>query len=185
LPRKSRRQAREAVLRALYESELGKVTVEQSLENLEAYGDMPEDLQEFAHHAAIGIIAEKSTIDQLISANLSEYDLSRVAAIDRNLLRLAVYELYHRDDIPPKVTLNEAIELAKKYSTAESGKFVNGVLAAILVESPKKNWVPPSQGEVEEPTPPEPEPELVEINEDAPEVHEAAKVGKWKLRGKE
>ena len=75
--------------------------------------------------------------------------------------------------------------MAKKYSTAESGKFVNGVLAAILEESPKKDWTPPIQQEFEEPAPPDPDPERVEVNEDAPEVLEAAKVGKWKLRSQE
>ena len=174
------------MLRALYEWEIGKVAVEASLARMEAFEQLSEELQAFARECSSGVVREVARIDEILKGKLYEYELSRVAAVDRGLLRLAVYELYHCPDIPPKVTLDEAIELAKKYSTAESGKFVNGVLAAVLEESPKRDWVPPIHlEELEEPAPPEPEPEPVAINEDAPEVLEAAKVGKWKLRSPE
>lgn len=183
---KSRRPAREAALRALYESEIRKTDVSTSLASQESFEQLPEELQEYARQVASGAQRESAVIDRIIESKLTEYDLKRVASVDRNLLRIAVFELYYRDDVPPKVTLDEAIELAKKYSTAESGKFVNGVLAAILAESPKKDWTPiEGRAAFEEPAPSEPEPEVVQINEDAPEVLEAAKVGKWKLRTQE
>lgn len=182
---KSRRQAREAALRALYEVEVGKTEPETSIANLEAFEQLPEDLRQFAHELVTGVLAEMPKIDAAITEKLKDYGMSRVASVDRNLLRLACYELHYRPEIPPKVTLNEAIELAKKYSTAESGKFVNGVLAAILAESGKADWTPPVEGAVIEESEREPEPEIEEVAEDSPEVQELARVGKWKIRSEE
>ena len=182
---KSRRQAREAALRALYEVEVGKTPPETSIANLEAFEQLPDDLRQFAQELVTGVLAEKPRLDAMIAEKLKEYGMARVAAVDRNLLRLACFELHHCPEIPPKVTLNEAIELAKKYSTAESGKFVNGVLAAILEESPKANWTTSADEALFEETTREPEPEVEEVQEDSPEVQELAKVGKWKLRSED
>jgi len=182
---KSRRQAREAALRALYEVEVGKTSPETSIANLEAFEQLPEELRHFAQELVTGVLAELSKIDAAIAEKLKDYGISRVATVDRNLLRLACFEFHHRPEIPPKVTLNEAIELAKKYSTAERVKFVNGVPASILEESPKANWIPPAEGAVMEETPIESEPEIEQVTEDSPELQELAKVGKWKLRSED
>jgi N utilization substance protein B len=63
-----------------------------------------------------------------LTQNAANWDLDRMAGVDRNILRLAIYEMLHREDIPPVVSINEAVDLAKKYSTEDSGKFVNGIL---------------------------------------------------------
>ena len=181
---KSRRAAREAALRALYQVEVGKASPEASVENIEAFGELPDDLRDFAREVVEGVFSNLPQLDRAIGEKLRDYGLDRIAAVDRNLLRIACYELLHCPEIPPKVTLNEAIELAKKYSTAESGKFVNGVLAAILAESPKALWNP-SADEPHEDSPLEPEPAVEEVEADSPEAQELAKVGKWTIRSEE
>ncbi|MGH8100666.1 MAG: transcription antitermination factor NusB, partial [Chthoniobacterales bacterium] len=75
-----------------------------------------------------GMIAHLPEIDERIRRYSENFDLNRIAAVDRNILRLAIYEMLHRDDIPPVVSINEAIELAKTFGGAESGRFVNGIL---------------------------------------------------------
>jgi transcription antitermination protein NusB len=186
LPVRNRRRAREAALAALYVAEFGKTPLEEALEGLEDYAALPPELRDFASHALHGVLENRVELDEAIQSKLDSYRVSRLAAVDRNVLRLGAWELLHCPDIPPKVTLDEAIELAKKYSTAESGRFVNGVLAAIMADSPKANWTPPTPGaELEPQAPPEPEPELEEIAADAPEVEELAKVGKWQIRSEE
>jgi N utilization substance protein B len=76
-------------------------------------------------------MAGKDAIDALIASSLENWDMARLAAIDRTILRMAAYEIAHRKELPPGVVINEAIELAKKYSTEKSGSFVNGVLDRI------------------------------------------------------
>src|SRR5690349_7281417 len=101
----------------------------------------------------------------MLADRIPDYDFNRIAAIDGNILRIAAYELFFEPGIPPAVTINEAIEIAKKYSTAESGKFVNGILGRLLADSPKANWDPASAPaeEIEEPsTEPEYEIEVIE-----------------------
>lgn len=182
---KSRRAAREAALRALYEVEVGKTSPETSIQNIEAFGELSEDLREFACQVVKGVLSNLGQLDSVIGEKLRDYGLDRVATVDRNLLRIACFELLHCPEIPPKVTLNEAIDLAKKYSTAESGKFVNGVLAAILSESPKAVWSARADEEILEESPSEPEPVVEQLELDSPEAQELAKVGKWTLRSEE
>jgi N utilization substance protein B len=82
----------------------------------------------FADPLIRGTIEHRAEIDARIQKQVKNWALNRIAAVDRNVLRLAIYEMLHRDDIPPVVSINEAVDIAKKYSTAESGRFVNGVL---------------------------------------------------------
>lgn len=84
--------------------------------------------QEFAEKLVHGILDHQVEIDKQLSDHLENFTLPRVSTIDRNVLRLAVYEMFHCDDVPPIVAINEAIELAKRFGTEESGRFVNGVL---------------------------------------------------------
>lgn len=88
----------------------------------------PKKARDFAFELARGALAHRVEIDRRISAYAQNYELHRLAAVDRNILRLALYEMFFRDDIPPIVSINEAIEIAKKYGTDESGRFVNGIL---------------------------------------------------------
>jgi len=78
-----------------------------------------------------GVIEHQAEIDERIQKQVKNWAINRLAVVDRNVLRLAIYEMLHRDDIPPIVSINEAVDIAKKFSTAESGKFVNGILDKI------------------------------------------------------
>jgi N utilization substance protein B len=85
----------------------------------------------FAETLIRGVLAERPALDETIQKHARNWDLHRMAAVDRNIMRLAVYEMTRRDDIPPVVSINEAVDVAKKFSTADSGKFVNGILDKI------------------------------------------------------
>ena len=85
-------------------------------------------IQEFAEPLVRGVLQYRDTLDAELIQNAANWDLDRMAGADRNILRLAIYEMLHRKDIPPVVSINEAVDLAKKFSTEESGKFVNGIL---------------------------------------------------------
>ena len=88
----------------------------------------------FAEPLIRGAIEHRNEIDEHIKKHAKNWELHRMAAVDRNVLRLAIYEMLHRDDIPPVVSINEAVDIAKKFSTQDSGKFVNGILDKIKGE---------------------------------------------------
>jgi N utilization substance protein B len=88
----------------------------------------------FADKLIHGVLEHRSTLDKSIQEHAQNWDLNRMAVVDRNILRLAIYEMLYRDDIPPIVSINEAVDVAKKYSTQDSGKFVNGILDRIKGE---------------------------------------------------
>ena len=88
----------------------------------------------FADPLIQGVLQHREEIDQRIRVSAQNWDLHRMAAVDRNVLRLAIYEMLYRDDIPPVVSINEAVDIAKKFSTEDSGKFVNGILDRIRAE---------------------------------------------------
>jgi transcription antitermination protein NusB len=180
---KSRRKAREAALQALYQIEIGKRPLAQVLEEMEQHSGLDADLLDFATELVKGFVHERQTLDARIRPFVREYEFERLAAVDRNVLRIAGYELFFVPNIPPAVSINEAIEIVKKYSTAESGRFVNGVLGNLLLESPKANWDPSQyvqeeQAEREE----EAEPAVEEIEESSPEAQELQRVGAWKIK---
>ncbi|HMC26432.1 MAG TPA: transcription antitermination factor NusB [Verrucomicrobiae bacterium] len=88
----------------------------------------------FAEPLIKGTLEHRDESDELIKKHAKNWELHRIAAVDRNILRLAIYEMLHRDDIPPVVSINEAVDIAKKFSTQDSGKFVNGILDQIKGE---------------------------------------------------
>jgi len=88
----------------------------------------------FAEPLIQGALEHREQADNLIRKHARNWELHRIAAVDRNILRLAIYEMLHRDDIPPVVSINEAVDIAKKFSTQDSGKFVNGILDKIKGE---------------------------------------------------
>ncbi len=88
----------------------------------------------FADPLIQGALAHREEADALIKKHARNWELHRIAAVDRNILRLAIYEMLHRDDIPPVVSINEAVDIAKKFSTQDSGKFVNGILDKVKGE---------------------------------------------------
>ena len=88
----------------------------------------------FADPLIRGALGNRDEADAIISRHARNWELHRIAAVDRNILRLAIYEMLHRDDIPPVVSINEAVDIAKKFSTQDSGKFVNGILDKVRSE---------------------------------------------------
>lgn len=91
----------------------------------------------FADPLIRGAVEQRDSIDEIIRKHAKNWELHRIAAVDRNILRLAIYEMLHRDDIPPVVSINEAVDIAKKFSTQDSGKFVNGILDKVKGELPR------------------------------------------------
>lgn len=88
----------------------------------------------FAEPLIRGTLEHRAEADEIISRHAKNWEIHRIAAVDRNILRLAIYEMLHRDDIPPVVSINEAVDIAKKFSTQDSGKFVNGILDKVKSE---------------------------------------------------
>lgn len=128
---KKRTRARELALQFLYQLDLrGPELLEEARAFLRA--EEPEKAaRDYALVLVQGVAAHRAEIDAEIRAVAQNWELSRMAAIDRNVLRMATYELLHRPDIPPKVAINEAIELGKRFSTQNSGAFINGILDKI------------------------------------------------------
>ncbi len=174
---KSRRKAREAALRALYQMEMTKSTARDAGLDMMANSELPEDLKLFADNLVRQYAVNKRLIDEKLAALMVDWDYKRIAAVDRNLLRVAAAELLYEPTIPPAVTINEAVEISKKYCAAESPKFINGVLGSLLRSSEKANW----KGEVvSEEAEKEPEDTVEEVSET--EAAELLKVGLWKVR---
>jgi transcription antitermination protein NusB len=124
----SRSRSREIALQVLYSCDTVRApTPELWSSTLEDAESTPE-VKAFAQELVAGTLAQRGEIDGLIASAAENWELSRLAAVDRNILRLAVHELASRHDIPAKVSINEAIELGKRYSTAQSGAFINGIL---------------------------------------------------------
>ncbi len=96
----------------------------------------PEEaaMRAFADPLICGTLEHRNDLDDIIKKHAKNWDLHRMAAVDRNILRLALYEMYYREDIPPVVSINEAVDIAKKFSTQDSGKFVNGILDKVKGE---------------------------------------------------
>jgi N utilization substance protein B len=88
----------------------------------------------FAANVLNGVISHQATIDEKITKYTANYELKRISAVDRNILRMAIYEMLYAIDVPPIVAINEAIDIAKKFGTEESGKFVNGVLDRVKLD---------------------------------------------------
>lgn len=103
--------------------------------------------RKFAEELARGVIAHHPDIDPLIAKHAENWEIDRMGTVDRNAMRIAVFEMLYRDDIPPVVSINEAVELAKAYSSIESGKFVNGILDRIRKEldRPARGAKPPPE----------------------------------------
>ena len=129
---RKRTLAREYTLKILYQAEMTRRDLAAAAQQFWKEQDPPDEVvREFTQRLADGVAANLATIDAKISHYATNWQIKRMAVIDRNILRLGVYELLHADDIPPKVTINEAVELAKKFGDLESGKFVNGILDKI------------------------------------------------------
>ncbi len=128
-----RRVIREKVLQLLYALEMNTSNKEFMMK--EILSDVENSTEkEFAANLVNQVSVHNNELDELIKTKVDNWDLSRIALIDRILLRMGICEILYFPDIPPKVSINEAIEIAKVYSTSSSGKFINGILDAILSE---------------------------------------------------
>ena len=135
----SRREAREFALQILYQMDLSKEDAEESLKKFWVDKSISPETKKFTERLVKGTFAKQKDIDPLIRKYTEHWKIERLNAIDRNILRFAIYEFLHLKDIPPAVSINEAIEIAKKYSTGDSGKFINGVLDKIKTKQGVNN----------------------------------------------
>jgi len=135
----SRRLARETALQVLFQRDLTKESLitAEIVERWAAEFVVPEASRPFAQGLVDGTIAHQDEIDQTIASFAQDWTLSRMANVDRNVMRLATYEILFCPDIPGRVSLNEAIELAKRFGGEESAKFVNGILDRVVASVSK------------------------------------------------
>ena len=137
---RKRTRGREFALQILYQIDITHDDCEDSLSNFwqtQEAEPADQELKDFTTAIVKGVAENLKLIDTKISLYAANWKLERMAVVDRNIMRLGCFELLFRDDIPPKVSINEAVELAKKYSGAEAGKFVNAILDKIKSEKNK------------------------------------------------
>ena len=130
---RQRTRARVYALQILYQIDITGDPVDDVLEQFWRDAERSPEVRGFATQLVKGASKNLEEIDALIVQRSEHWKLSRMPAIDRSILRLGIYELLYRDDIPPKVAINEAVELAKNYSTPDSGKFINGILDKLII----------------------------------------------------
>lgn len=128
-----RRRGREAALKILYSIDLNPVSRNEGCTQILDYGEVPENTREFTRELVEETLERMEEIDGYIQNASLKWEINRMAAVDRNVLRLAVSELTGKTPKPVRVVLNEAIELAKKFGGEESGTFVNGVLDRVRI----------------------------------------------------
>ena len=126
-----RRRAREAAVQYHFWRDLQHGEGPDKIAEFWEFCPAPERVREFAQPLIEGMVVHLPDIDERIRRYCENYEFRRISPVDRNVLRLAIYEMLYRDDIPPVVSINEAIELAKAYGGADSGRFVNGILDRI------------------------------------------------------
>lgn len=149
-----RRLARETALQALYLAETGRMSAQEGLLIVRAGAKLEAEVLAFATALAVGADERRADLDARISRAAENWAIERMAAVDRNLLRLASYELLHCPDTPVGVVIDEALEIAKIYSSADSSRFLNGILDRIKSERDAPAAAPPPA----EPRPPAAEP---------------------------
>lgn len=125
----SRRMSRELALRAVYTIEYRSCSIEEALKDPLVSENQP--VAEFCRRLVSETVTNRERLDDIIRNKIERWEFHRVAIIDRLILRMAVAEMLYFDDVPPKVSINEAIEIGKKFSTENSGRFINGVLDSI------------------------------------------------------
>jgi transcription antitermination factor NusB len=128
---RKRTLARECALKLLYQADLNHHSLDEMLLDFWKWNPVSADIREFAEQLVRGTFEHMKAIDEKIVQYTENWELRRMAAVDRNILRFSVYELIYLEQIPHKVTINEAVNIAKKYSQEDAGKFVNGVLDKI------------------------------------------------------
>jgi N utilization substance protein B len=131
---KIRRQAREAALQSLYEIDCARHAPEEALRHRVEEDGLPPDGAEFARALVNGVLEHRAALDAIIAKHAPEWPVDQLAVVDRNILRIALFELMYMQDVPLKVAVNEAVELGKTFGSDAAPRFVNGVLGAFLRE---------------------------------------------------
>ena len=136
-----RSKARATALSLLYQIEISKVDFHQALQDYSENYPQKQEVTDFFSLLVEGVITNMSSIDALIKKHVKNWEIKRMAVVDRNILRMGCFELLFSEDIPPKVAINEAIELAKRFGDVDSPRFVNGILDKIykMERSKEKN----------------------------------------------
>ena len=142
-----RRAGRECALKMLYGRDVGKISDDEILRAYRAMNELSPRVREFAEQLYMGVATRLDELDRLIQSHAQNWRLVRMAAIDRNVLRLAAFELLSDGKSPDSAIINEAIELARKFSTPDSAQFVNGVLDSILKATSDPPGQPPKTPE--------------------------------------
>ncbi|HEY3415428.1 MAG TPA: transcription antitermination factor NusB [Armatimonadota bacterium] len=140
-----RHLGRELALQWIFQIDVGGMKPEvamqetaRGIEGNEALDELNDEGIAYAQQLVRGVVDNRAEIDAVIVKFARGWKLDRIAAVERNVLRLAIYEILHQQDVPPSVTVDEAVEITKQYSTDESAKFVNGILGAYLRDEPEK-----------------------------------------------
>jgi N utilization substance protein B len=134
-----RRKAREIALQVLYGLNFENIDVQKALDLFWSNFVAPKAAKEFAAFLVQGTCEHKEELDKLIAGCSDNWSLGRMSKVDINILRMAVFEFLYCEDIPPKVTLNEAVDLGKTFGSENSGSFINGILDALNLKLNKKN----------------------------------------------
>lgn len=135
---RKRTRARELALKILYQFDIRKEDIFDLIDKFFQHNEVKKEIEKFTREIVIGCEENIKKIDNEIESYSQNWSIDRMPIVDRNILRLSIFELIYRDDIPSKVSINEAIELAKKYSDKKSSKFVNGILDKVFKDY-KKN----------------------------------------------
>jgi len=143
-----RRHSRELALQALFDMDMGKDDSAERFERFCRNFEPSSKTEPFFMVLVEGVKDHQQEIDRLIEQNSSNWKIHRISCVDRNVMRIAIFEMLHCPDIPVKVSINEAIDIGKKFGTDESGAFINGILDSIHLTLPKK----PENGNDQEPS---------------------------------
>jgi N utilization substance protein B len=131
MPTSRRRKARELAMQALFYMDQSALAPEQALQLFVQQYPLPKQVDRFFNEIVAGILENRQSIDSLIEKNSQNWKLSRMSGVDRNVMRIAVFEFLFKPDIPNTVSINEAIEIGKRFGSEETGAFVNGILDTI------------------------------------------------------
>ncbi len=137
-----RRKARESTLQILFQLEFNGKELENIFESFWHEKKTSEEIKEYSRWLVEGIVSHRDRIDRLIQSVSENWRIDRMALVDRNVLRIAVYELIYEEKLAPAIVIDEAIEITKKYSSEEAATFVNGILDAVRKKLGKEKKIP-------------------------------------------
>jgi N utilization substance protein B len=135
---RKRRKSRECALQVLFQLNITKQEAIKALSQFQEHFSSDGEADEFLKRLVLGVLEHRQELDRLIEQYSENWSLDRINIIERNILRMALFELLYCEEIPPKVTINEAIDLGKRYGSGDSGGFINGILDRIQNEVVRK-----------------------------------------------